>query len=164
MTWEGVTWPRGQPWLWSIPIKAYHSMRFDERTMVLECWLYGHFWRNYEPKTKPRPLGKWPDPRGHRLTRNLKFVYQSLRLVTADMLVFFRKPPYQWAKWRGGCTPPVCRKQLRLARVKKKKREGALDIFPPSCARVKYVNVNKIKLTKQAVRIKAIKVIQVTTV
>ena len=38
--------------------KVYHSTRLDESiTVVLYFWLYGHFWRSYESKTKPRPLG-----------------------------------------------------------------------------------------------------------
>ena len=72
--------------------KVYHSTWLDERiTMVLKSWPCIHFCRSYEPNTKPRPLGHWPNLWGHRLTWNLKFGHQSLRLVSANMLVFFRE-------------------------------------------------------------------------
>lgn len=79
------------------------------------------------PKAMPR--GHWPDLRGHRLTWDPIFGYQSLRLVTSNTLVFFPDAlAPSAAKWRGGSyqPPPLvwwrCKKTLRMARVKRTTR------------------------------------------
>ena len=87
---------------------VFHSTRLDERiSMVSGCRLCGHFCRSYEHKTKTRLLGHWPDLWGHRLTWDLKFGYQSVRLVMSDTLVLFREASAQLrAKQRRGVVPP----------------------------------------------------------
>ena len=74
-------------------------------TIVFQFALCGHVWRSYEPKTKPNHLviDLTSDP----LTWDLKFGYQSLRLVTADILVFDEALSQLRAKWRGGRTLSV---------------------------------------------------------
>ena len=98
---------------------VYHSTRRYERiTMVLEFWACGHFWWSYEPKSKPQPLGHWPDLWGHRRTWDVKFWYQLLRFVTADTLIFRETLGQLGAKrWEGATTPyrpKVCRKPLSV--------------------------------------------------
>ena len=79
------------------------------------------------PKAMPR--GHWPDLRGHRLTWDLIFGYQSLRLVTSNTLVFFRRSSSISGEMARGVvpTPPPlvwwrCKKTLRMARVKRTTR------------------------------------------
>ena len=84
-----LTWGQHEPWPF-VNKKVYHSMRLGKtNTMVPECWLCDHFCRRYSLKTKPAHLGHWPDLWRHWLTWDLKFGYQSLRLVTPDTLVLF---------------------------------------------------------------------------
>ena len=97
MVWRGVTWPwpRSQRGLWLLPNKKYIICRGLMRWLQW-CLNFSSTitWRSYESKTKPRPFCHWCDLRAHRLTWDLKFGYQSLCLVMADM-IFFRDPVAQ---------------------------------------------------------------------
>ena len=84
-----LTWGQHEPWPF-INKKVYYSTRLGKmNTMVPECLICEHCCRSYSLKIEPLHLGHWPDLWRHRLTWDLKFRYQSLRLVTPDTLVFF---------------------------------------------------------------------------
>ena len=107
MNWGGMTWPlsRGQLWIWLLPNKKYIIclISFDEEiAMVLK------FWWNYGPKTKRRPLDHC-DHWGYQLTRELEFGYQSLRLITAVVLIFSEALAQLEAKCRAPLPENPCR-------------------------------------------------------
>ena len=87
------------------------SISFDVAWWVdyelFQWWLWDHFWRSL--KNQPPPLGHCPHLKGHQLTWDLKSGYQPLRLVTADMLAFFRETLAQSLakRWGGPTTPFV---------------------------------------------------------
>ena len=83
-----------------------HGWTKGIRWCLIEFGLYTHFWLSYELKTKPWCLGHWPDLWGHRLIWDLKFRYQLLCLVTADMLVFFCEALAQLGEKQRGRSPP----------------------------------------------------------
>ena len=94
--WPGQPWPDLDLWsTWNLTFskqKVYHSTRLGKtNTMVLWFVLCNHLCKSYSLKTKPLHLGHWPDLWHHRLTWNLKFRCQLLRLATPDTFVFSAK-------------------------------------------------------------------------
>ena len=122
--------------------KIYHLKRLDERIkMVLDFGSAATFGRNQEPKTKPRPLGHWLDLCDHRLTWDIKFSYQSLRLVTTEMLFFLEALAQLGAKRREWVVPPRpgpyvenrYRQGVTVVRVNTHTWEGEGADYAPTC-------------------------------
>ena len=88
------SWSRGQSCFWTLPNeRVYHSRRLDGKIAMVSdfWWPCSHLLAELLTKNQTQLLGHWPDFWGHRLGGGLKFGYQSLHFVTADMPVFFVK-------------------------------------------------------------------------
>ena len=92
LTSRELTLTLGQHETWPLLNKKYIIRRVLRRqTRSCQKFCFASIFVEVLLKIKPLHLGHWPDLWRHRLIWDLKFRYQSLRLVTPDTLVFSAK-------------------------------------------------------------------------
>ena len=88
-----MNWGQHETWLFQIKSMYIirHVWKSQTRWCQYVCSAILFLKVICKKKNEPRHLGHWPELWRHRFTWDMKFRYQSLRLVTPDTLVFFAK-------------------------------------------------------------------------